>query len=387
MATTAPESALQQKLGTGSLKDQLSQLGAAQQIMQNFVNYITSVGAPPQLPPNDHVDASVVKAANDALTQMATDFKGAQATAQGLTEQINGITDVVSAGATYVRHSTVVVNKIIDQLKNPGGPNPVDIAAALTLMEKNAQQFQTQVAAAHTSTDSSVKALQTWESKLNGDFQTLQTAIPPADGKVLNLDTLTEAQAAQQLQDQVTSLNQQISDLQTEINWITFGQASVGIVGGLIAIVMFWNPVGWVSAGLTVFGEVEMAGKKAQDVAQINTDLQNIALTEDEQAILHPLYTIRNAVSQLGNGVNAAESISKELLVMANDFGAAADDAETFIQDVSGGVSESQLELDAEYLLSDYDALAKLCDMLIAPLPSQNVSIQQMVNAKDAPGS
>lgn len=387
MATTDNTSALNQKLGTGTLKNNIGNLGAYQQIMQAFVNYITSVGSPPQLPANDNVDASVTNAANKALSQMGTDFKAAQTTASGLTTQINAITDVITAANTYTRHSEITIGQIIDAIiayKKGGTLDKDNLKSQLKRMVSNAERLESQVSTAHTNTDSSVVALQKWEAKLNTDFQALQTAIPPADGKTLNLSTLTEAQAAKQLADQVTSLNDDISSLQNEINWLTFGEVSVGIVGGLIAVTNFWNPIGWVAAGLTAFGEVEMVGKKAADVAQKNTDMQKLALTEDEQAILHPLYTIKNAVAQLGTGVTAAEEISKELLAMQDDFQAAVDDIDTFLSDITAGASADDLESDAEYVKSDYDSLQQLCNALLTPVPVKVVTQSQMANVVDS---
>jgi hypothetical protein len=390
MAATTNTSPLATKLGTGNLQQTIGSIGAYQQIMQAFVNYITSVGVPPQLPANDEVPATVTNAANTALTQLGADFKAAQATASGLSTQINGITDVVNAAATYTRHGEITIGQITQAIiayKNGGTLDRTALASQLQRMAKNATQLEGSVQTAQTNTDSAVKSLQSWEAKLNSDFQALQTAIPPADGKTLNLATLTEAQAAQQLTDQVNSLNSDIASLQKDINWLTFGEVSVGIVGGLIAVTNFWNPIGWVAAGLTAFGEVEMVGKKAADVAQKNTDLQNLALTEDEQAILHPLYSIKNAVATLGNGVNAAEAISKELLSLADDFTAAAEDIDSFISDVTGNASVDDLTSDAAYVKSDYDALQTLCNTLLTPVPTAVVSQSQMTKVVNTPAA
>lgn len=390
MADGSNTSALAKKLGTGTLQQNIGNLGAYQQIMQAFVNYITSVGTPPHLPANSQVDASVTNAANAAIDQLSTDFKAAQSTASGLSTQINGITNVVTAAATYTRHGEITIAQILNAIvayKNGGSLDKDGLKSQLQRMAQNATRFESSVSTAHTNTDASVTALQKWEAKLNTDFQALQTAIPPADGKVLNLDTLTEADAAKRLQDQVNSLNSEISDLQNDINWLTFGEVSVGVVGGLIAITNFWNPIGWAAAGLTAFGEVEMAGKKAQDIAQKNTDMQNLALTEDEQAILHPLYSIKNAVARLGTGVTAAEAISEELLRMADDFQAAVDDIDGFINDVTANASADDLKSDAEYVKSDYDALQKLCNALLTPVPTKVVSQSQMTKVVDAKSS
>lgn len=387
MANTSKTSALATKLGTGNLKQSIGSIGAYQQIMQAFVNYITSVGVPPQLPANDNVPASVTNSANTAITQLAADFKAAQATASGLSSQINGITDLITAAATYTRHSEITIDQITQTLityKNSGQLDRDQLVASLSRMAQNAQRLQSSVQTAHTNTDSAVQSLQTWEAKLNSDFEALQNAIPPADGKVLNLATLTEAQAAKQLSDQVASLNSDIASLQSEINWLTFGEVATGIVGGLIAVTNFWNPIGWAAAGLTAFGEVEMVGKKAADIAQKNTDMQKLGLTEDEQAILHPLYSIKNAVAQLGTGVNAAEAISKELLSMSDDFSAAADDLESFINDVTSNASVSDLQSDAAYVKSDYDTLLTLCNSLLTPVPTQVVSQAQMTKVVNA---
>ena len=388
MTATANTSAVVKTLGTGDLKQHVGNLGAYQQIMQAFVNYITSVGTPPHLPANNDVDAKITNAANAAIDQLGTDFKAAQSVASGLSTQINGITDVVTDAGTYTRHSEITIAQILDAVLAYKKGDPLDkdqLASDLNRMETNARRLQEEVKKAHTNTDGAVKQLQSWEATLNTDFQALQTAIPPADGKALNLDTLTEAQAAQKLQDQVSNLNDEIDSLQNDINWLTFGEISVGIVGGLIAVTNFWNPIGWVAAGLTAFGEVEMVGKKAQDIAQKNTDLQKLALTEDEQAILHPLYSIKNAVRRLGTGVDAAEKISSQLESMANDFAAAAGDIDTFLNDLTANVSADDLEQDAEYVKSDYDALQKLISALLTPVPVQQVTQEQMtkvVNAK-----
>lgn len=388
MTATANTSAVVKTLGTGDLKQHVGNLGAYQQIMQAFVNYITSVGTPPHLPANNDVDAKITNAANAAIDQLGTDFKAAQSVASGLSTQINGITDVVTDAGTYTRHSEITIAQILDAVLAYKKGDPLDkdqLASDLNRMETNARRLQEEVKKAHTNTDGAVKQLQSWEATLNTDFQALQTAIPPADGKALNLDTLTEAQAAQKLQDQVSNLNDEIDSLQNDINWLTFGEISVGIVGGLIAVTNFWNPIGWVAAGLTAFGEVEMVGKKAQDIAQKNTDLQKLALTEDEQAILHPLYSIKNAVRRLGTGVDAAEKISSQLESMANDFGAAAGDIDAFLNDLTANASADDLEQDAEYVKSDYDALQKLISALLTPVPVQQVTQEQMtkvVNAK-----
>ncbi|MEN9986629.1 MAG: hypothetical protein RI925_2131 [Pseudomonadota bacterium] len=387
MATTSNTSVINQKLGTGALKANVGNLGAYQQIMQAFVNYITSVGSPPSLPANDNVSATVTNAANQALTQMGNDFRAAQATASGLVTQINAITDVITAANTYTRHSEITIGNMLTAIiayKKGGTLDRDNLVSQLRRMVQNAERLEAQVGTAHVDTDKAVRSLQLWEASLNTDLQALQTAIPPADGKVLNLNTLTEPAAAKQLADQVSSLNNEISSLQTEINWLTFGEVSVGVVGGLIAITNFWNPIGWVAAGLTAYGEVEMVGKKAQDIAQKNTDLQNLAVTQDEQAILHPLYSIKNAVSQLSSGVSAAEEISKELLSMKDDFQAAIDDIDTFINDLTKGVDADDLESDAEYVKSDYDTLQKLCNTLLTPVPTAVVSQSQMAKVVEA---
>lgn len=387
MATTSNTSAINQKLGTGALKTNVGNLGAYQQIMQAFVNYITSVGSPPLLPANDNVSATVTNAANQALTQMGNDFRAAQATASGLVTQINAITDVINAANTYTRHSEITIGNMLTAIiayKKGGTLDRNNLVSQLHRMVQNAERLEAQVGTAHVDTDKAVSALQVWEASLNTDLQALQTAIPPADGKVLNLNTLTEPAAAKQLADQVSSLNSEISSLQTEINWLTFGEVSVGVVGGLIAITNFWNPIGWVAAGLTAYGEVEMVGKKAQDIAQKNTDLQNLAVTQDEQAILHPLYSIKNAVSQLGSGVIAAEEISKELLSMKNDFQDAINDIDSFINDLTADVDADDLESDAEYVKSDYDTLQQLCNTLLAPVPTAVVSQSQMATVVEA---
>lgn len=225
--------------------------------------------------------------------------------------------------------------------------------------------MQTSVNSAHTSTSGAVKALQHCEAVLNTDFLALQTAIPPVVGTILNLSTLTEKQAMDQLQWDVNNLTSKISDLQTEINGLIFDEVSVGIIGGLIAVTNFWNPIGWVAAGVTAFGEVEMVGKKEADTAALNTDLQYLALTQYEQAIVHPIYSIKNAVARLNEGVNAAESIGKSLKSLKDNFGYAVNDLETFLDDVTNNVSLADLQSDVSYVESDYITLESIFNISI----------------------
>jgi len=379
---------LNQKLGTGKLKQTVGTIGAYQQIMLGFINYITSVGAPPQIPANDEVPSHITNAANAALTQLGTDFKAAQTAAQGLQSQVDGITDIVNASDMFARHGLITMKDILASIvQYKHDKTSVDQPALkdkINRMISNCDRLQKNVTSAHTNTTGAVVALQHWEAVLNTDFLALQTAIPPADGKTLNLSTLTEKQAMDQLQGQVDNINGQISDLQSEINWLTFGEVSSGIIGGLIAVTNFWNPIGWAAAGVTIYGEVEMIGKKAADTAKLNTDLQNLALTQDEQAIVHPIYSIKNAVSRLNEGVTAAEAIGKSLESLKDNFGYAANDLETFLEDVTSNVSLEDLKSDVSYVESDYTTLHNICTVLLNPLPSKVVSQLALANAKNA---
>jgi hypothetical protein len=393
MTTTSTKSGtkLNQKLGTGKLKQKVGTIGAYQQIMLGFINYITSVGAPPQIPADDKVPAHVTNAANAALTQLGTDFKSAQTAAQGLQSQVNGITDVVNASDLFARHGLITMKQILASIvqykKDKTSVNQPALKSQINRMISNCDRLQRNVKSAHTNTSGAVKTLQHWEAALNTDFLDLQTAIPPIDGKKLNLNTLTEKAAMTQLERDVTSLNGKISSLQNEINWLTFGEVSVGVVGGLIAVTNCWNPIGWVAAGLTIYGEVEMVGKKADDTAALNTDLQNLALTQDEEAIVHPIYSIKNAVARLNEGVNAAEAIGKSLESLKDNFGYAASDLETFLDDVTNNISLKDLQSDVSYVESDYTTLQSFCTTLLNPLPSKVVPLSALAGAKNAPSS
>ena len=325
------------------------------------------------------------------MTQLGTDFKSAQTAAQGLQSQVNGITDVVNASDLFARHGLITMKQILASIvqykKDKTSVNQPALKSQINRMISNCDRLQRNVKSAHTNTSGAVKTLQHWEAALNTDFLALQTAIPPIDGKKLNLNTLTEKAAMTQLERDVTSLNGKISSLQNEINWLTFGEVSVGVVGGLIAVTNFWNPIGWVAAGLTIYGEVEMVGKKADDTAALNTDLQNLALTQDEEAIVHPIYSIKNAVARLNEGVNAAEAIGKSLESLKDNFGYAASDLETFLDDVTNNISLEDLQTDVSYVESDYTTLQSFCTTLLNPLPSKVVPLSALAGAKNAPSS
>jgi DNA repair exonuclease SbcCD ATPase subunit len=391
MSNGTNDSHLAQNLGTQGLKKSVTEMGGYQQIMLAFINYITSVGATPHIPAHDKVPASVTNAANDAIDSLNSDFTAAQTTVGGLQKQVDGITDVVNATNAFARHSGITLKSILASIvqykKDKESVNRSYLKDQINRMISNCQRLARSCSTAHTSTSSAVVTLQNSEKALNSALQKLQEAIPPANGKTLNLDKLTEQQAYNELQGQIGSLNSQISSLRSEISWLTFGEVAVGVVGGIIAVTNFWNPVGWVAAGLTTYGEVEMVGKKAHDVAEKNTDLENLALTQDEQAILHPIYSIKHAVSTLSDGVNAAEAIGKGLKSLQDNFNSAQTDLEGFLEDVTSNVSLEDLQSDVSYVQSDYSELEKLCNTLLSPLPTRVVSQSALANAKDAPSS
>ena len=72
---------------------------------------------------------------------------------------------------------------------------------------------------------------------------------------------------------------------------------------------------------------------------------------------------------------------------MKDDFQAAADDIDLFIQDVTANASADDLKGDAEYVKSDYDELQKLCNTLLTPVPSKVVSQSAMTKVVDAKSS
>jgi len=383
---TQNNSQLQQKVGTQDLGKKVNAIGCYQQIMQHFINYITTIGAIPVLPAKEGVPASVTNAANQAITQLNTDFGTIQTGVSSFQSTVDQVTNVVTAVNTFARHGGITIASILDQIKkyksDPASIDRSNLTSNLNTMVRNCKDLKTKVTAAQNSINAVESSLQTYEKTLNTDLESLQQAIPSTDGSALNLSTLTEAQAFQKLQSEINNLNQQASDLKSDIDWLTAGEVSTGVFGGLVAITNFWNPIGWVAGGATVAGEIEMAGKKAQDVEKLNTTMAEISLTQDEQAILHPIYAIKNATTQLTQMITAADNIGTVLVSMEQNFQDAEDDIDNFLNDVTNGVSGSDLESDAKYVASDYSELQTLSNDLLTPMQSRVVSVAKLENVK-----
>lgn len=387
-ATDSSASALANALGTGDLKTHLGEFGGYRQIIQAFIKYVGAVGVPPLLVANPNVPEAVTTAANQALTALGTDFKAAQVTATGLQEQVDGITAVAVAAGAFAQHGahtmTSILSAIVAYKKDNESVDRPELTHQIQTMVDACTRLQGQVAAARTDTGTAVSALLQHEAALNSDFLALQQAIPPANGQELNLDTLTEQQAYQQLSDQVTSLNEQIGALKKDILNLTIGESVLGGLGGFLAVIMCWNAIGWPIGGGVAGGVVVMEEEKLADVKRINKDLEDIALTEDEQGILHPLYTIKNATSQLGDCVTAAQNVGTSLEALKDGFATAAGDLETFLSDVTNDVSLEDLQTYAAYVQDDYGTLDQISTTLIAPLPSHQLPLSAMVNAQPA---
>ncbi len=181
---------------------------------------------------------------------------------------------------------------------------------------------------------------------LNTDLTNLQNSISPTDGAKLNFSTLTSAQAMATLQSRVDALQSEASTLQNQIAWETAGQVAIGIVGGIIAVTNWWNPIGWAAAAGTTAGEIELAKDKVSKQIKLANDQQNIALEQQEENFIGPYYMMvqyKNQMQNLGAGL---EQLQKGLTNIVSYITDAVQDIPGFISDL-GDPSSLALDYDA----------------------------------------
>ena len=180
----------------------------------------------------------------------------------------------------------------------------------------------------------------------------------------MDLSNLTEAEAKKKLDDQISKLNDDISTLQQEIAWETVGQVGIGIVGGLIAITNFWNPIGWAAAAGTAVGEVELAKDKADKKTQVDTDQTKIFVSEAEESILKPYYATKHYATQIKSMVAGLESLSQGIGEIRSYIDASLQDMEGFISDLG---DKDALELDYQLVSGDFSSLTDCVHTLMGP--------------------
>lgn len=308
------------------------------QVQQAPTPYINISNAPGA---SDDTKAAI-KRVNDNMATHYAKIKTDAGDDQDVIKQLN-----LKLGSLYniVHHAELGITFIYKEIENNATVDQTKIQSYLNYIKKAIQDADTdlnsiKVADMHTKLETDMGAL-------NSDMSDMQTAIPADVSQKLNLTKLTEAQAKAQLDAQIKSLNDDADSLQTAITWETVGQVGIGIVGGLIAIVNFWNPIGWAAAAGTATGEVFLAKDKAQKQVQLDQDRQKITIAKEEEEILGPYYTMNQYKSQLNSLASGLEQIQTGITNIQSFVTACESDLDGFIDDLK----------DAQSLQLDYQAI------------------------------
>lgn len=391
MTTLDDKHSLKNKFGVSNASKKLGDIAMTQQILKNFINNISSIPGPRHLKANDHVPSDIINDANDVLDQIADHLGQAQKAANGFLSDIDKITDSVEEADRFARHGRVLVDDIMSEIisyKKHGGPVDKDkIETSIKRMISTTEDLQVKIKTAHNKVEGDTSTLEPFTKKLNGDLEDLESAVPDKYSAHLNLEKLTEKQAKKKLQDDIDDINKKIESLKSEMDSLTAGEIATGVIGGLIAVTNWWNPIGWAAAAGTVAGDVEMAGEHAQDAAKLSEEQIKLGVAKAEEDILKPYYAVKNAVSQLESGIQHAESMTNSLEALKDNLKGANEDLDTFLRDVTANASLNTLQEDAQFLKGDYKHMAKIASALVNPLPHKTVSIEAMANAKQAPGT
>lgn len=317
----------------------------------NFIDFIQQTPIPTIDTSNKDgdIDQGIIDQLNIINTNLKTHYTKIQTDAQTELTKVHDAGEVISKiyhfakvgkVATKAIHAAVDVNNNADQSK---------MKLALNYMDKNLKELEDMLPSGYF--DDIHQALNKDISNIDGDFQDMQNAIPADQGAKLDLTSLTEAEAKNQLDDQIDSLNSDIDTLQAEIAWETFGQVAIGITGGLIAIVNWWNPIGVVAAGATAVGEWQLAEDKASKQTQVSLDRTAISVSEAEEAILKPYYTTKQYSKKLKSMVTGLEKLTNGIGNLRSSLSEILDDMDAFVADLG---DKDSLDFDYELVSGDF---------------------------------
>jgi hypothetical protein len=357
-------------------------------MVQKFVDQIGQ-SVTPNVPIVSGISAAAVTAIQNVNTAVQTHFTQIKKDAGDDQMVIAQLRTVLGGLENCVSHSILGIRFIYNEATSGSAVNNSKVEDYLNfiLRQYTAQQHSIGlIGSADYATSLSAQLnnihtrLENDIGDLNTDLTNLQNSISPSDGAKLNFSTLTSTQAMSILQGRVDDLQSEASTLQKQIAWETAGQVAIGIVGGIIAITNYWNPIGWAAAAGTVAGEIELAKDKVSKQLKLANDQQNIALEQQEEDFIGPYYMMvqyQNQMQQLAAGL---EQLQKGLTNIITYISDAVQDIPGFISDLG---DPSSLELDYEAVIGDANNPGDLMELKSALQALMNFPANTMTS--DAP--
>lgn len=341
---------------------------AFQKMMSHFINYVQQCPIPSIVTSNSKgkLDPDVILQLDAINVSLKNHYVKIQNDSQKVLIKVHDADAVLGQIWHFSRIGGLSVKAIYNAVKaspNPLSPETIGkVSKYLNSIDKSLADLESKIPA--NSFDAIHKELNNDVSNLNSDFTNMQGAIPYADGAKLDLSNLTECQAAQKLDSQINSLNNDIGNLQAEIAWETVGQVAIGIVGGLIAITNFWNPVGWAAAAGVGVGEAELTMDKAKKMTKVDLEQTQVFVSQAEKSILLPYFACKQYASQIKAMVSGLENLSQGIGNIRTFINASLQDMEGFISDLGDAQS---LELDYGLVSGDFTELTSCIHNLMGP--------------------
>lgn len=330
-------------LGTFSITGQIAYL-------LKFVNQVGSCPTP-NIKIIDGISQSAKTTLTNLNTSMATTFTTIRSDANSDQTLYEQLWQILGQLYNCVHHAELGIKFIYKEAESGVNVDNSKVKLYLQFIQKNFKELDAQLGSSATGTATGfLKQVNDMHTKfasdiasLNTEMTTMQTSLSTSDKTKINLNNLTEAQAKAQLDGKIASLQSDADSLQTEITWETVGQVGIGIVGGLVAISNFWNPIGWAAAAGTAVGEVELAKSKASKQVQLAQDQQDISIEQEEEEFLGPFYQLKSYKGKIQNLQSALEQTQKGLVNINTFIESALSDIPGFVSDLGDPAS---LQLD-----------------------------------------
>lgn len=321
----------QVKSNTSTILDSTTQIGAIKVELTSFVDFI---GQTPFTPSHiaGGLDQSVVDQITKANHLIGNAFENAKNSAGDMINEIHALSDFLDAAQQFANNCSQLSPVIAEDLKKYLAHPSSDPSELTQLLQAYAVEAGTYAQVAQ----QMVAKFDGGHVNFNNDVSMIQSAIDTFEsigkenGDKLNITKLSEAELKKQLQAKVADITSKISDLEKKFNGGVAGAVLGGVAAAGIAVSNFWNPIGWVAGLGLIFGEV-FGGMKLHEIKQeIDTDQEELALTEEEINLLQPLYMCQRVDRKMKEIVDHLTSTSSALNKLKEDFNDYANDVQKF---------------------------------------------------------
>ena len=366
-----------------SISNAVNQLGGLKNTVSAIANYLGTVGDPALVTKTAGIEQSIVDAANKAINGMIQDLGKAKKEVGPLTDALDNMIAVLTDFQNWAQNNQSNMESINTEIgkykSNPATFNPASLLDAVKAIDQECETLLTNIGTdIKANVDTSKATLRGLVSSFNTNLNSLSAA-GGNTGTLPDLSTLTQTEATNKLRTRIDNDNKEISKLTLQENL----EISAAVIGGVVGVTVFvlnwWNPIGWVAAGLTAGGEAGLGAKITSDVARITQDKLDRDLSRAEQDIVGAYYSIKNVTDLLDQLTDAYSTLDQGVAQIKEWVKIAERDAERY-KNQSG--TSTQLEREAEQLMKAFEKIGTYCDAMATPLNSEVVSIDDLLKAQ-----